>query len=69
MSGTRAILAALRDGPKTNRELQDLTCDHSGSVARNCVQLRDLGLVIRVDGNQGRGTRAIYALADKGSGR
>lgn len=61
----RAILAALSDGPKSNRELQDAICDYSGGVARTCAKLIHDGRVKRVDDRRGRGTRAIYGLAPK----
>lgn len=66
MSGPSAILAALRDGPKTNRQLQELTCDHGPGIARSCARLIAKGLVFRVDDNRpGRGRPATYALARK----
>jgi len=64
VSGPRKILSALRSGPKSNRELQDLCCDHGGGIARNCAKLTRQGLIKRIDGlSPGRGRRAIYALA------
>jgi hypothetical protein len=64
MSGPRSILAALADGPKTNAQLQELTCDHGGGVARTAAKLRQQGRVIRADTQNGRGRPALYALAD-----
>jgi hypothetical protein len=60
----RAILIALRDGPRTNAELQDMVCDHAGGIARDCAHLIDKGSVRRVDGGHGRGSRARYALVE-----
>lgn len=67
MSGQREIVAALRTGPKTNRELQELTFDHGGGVARSCAELRKRGRVTRVDPDRGRGrgSRAVYALVEE----
>jgi len=64
MSGPTAIIRALRSSPMTNAELQEATCDHGGSVARYCARLAAVGKVRRIDGASGRGTRAVYALAD-----
>lgn len=63
MSGQQAILDALKRGPKTNAELQELTYDHSGSVARYCARLISDGRIMRIDGHTGRGSIAIYALS------
>ena len=62
MSGTRDIIRALRCGPKTNAELQELTYDHAGSISRYAARLIEMGTVIRIDGSKGRGTKATYAL-------
>lgn len=66
MSGLRDTLAALSAGPLTNAELQELTCDHSGGVARNMAKLIATGRAKRIDGGAGRGSRALYALAGHG---
>lgn len=65
MSGPRSIIAAIADGPKTNAQLQELTCDHSGGIARSVAKLREQGRVIRTDPARGRGHRATYALTDQ----
>ena len=62
MAGRQAILRRLRKGPATNAQLQEACLDHSGGIARTISQMRALGLVRRVDGGSGRGSRAIYAL-------
>jgi hypothetical protein len=67
MSGPCDILRELRSGPKTNAELQEATYDHAGSVSRYAARLIASGRVKRIDGAAGRGTKAIYALADHGS--
>ena len=65
MSGPTEILRALAAGPMTNAQLQEATCDHSGSVARTMAGLIAEGRARRVDGGSGRGTIAIYALAER----
>ncbi|NIJ07204.1 putative HTH transcriptional regulator [Sphingomonas vulcanisoli] len=57
-----SILLALRDGPRTNAQLQQAVNDHGGAVARDCAKLIASGRVVRV-GCGGRGKRATYALA------
>lgn len=57
-----AILRELKSGPMTNAQLGDAIGEHSGSVARDCAHLIKAGRVVRVDGAQGRGTKATYAL-------
>lgn len=65
MSGQLDVLAALASGPKTNAELQEITCDHSGSIARHLAKLIADGRACRIDGRSGRGRRALYALQDR----
>lgn len=60
-----ALIHALRSGPKTNAELADLTCDHGGGVSRSMAKLIADGRAKRIDGNQGRGSIALYALAGR----
>lgn len=63
----QAIMRRLRDGPATNRELQEACFDHGGAIARDCAELIHSGRVVRIDGRSGRGAgkEATYAL--KGS--
>jgi len=61
---TAAILRALRQGPATNAQLQELLCDHGGAIARDCRKLIDRGQVRRIDGYAGRGRAATYALTE-----
>jgi hypothetical protein len=65
---SRAILARLRDGPATNRELQEVACTHSGDIARRMCAFARLGYVKRIDGGQGRGWPAVYALTENANG-
>lgn len=58
------ILAALKTGPKTTEQLLQVTGTCSADISRDCAGLRHAGLVKRVDGGSGRGSRAIYALVD-----
>lgn len=59
-----AILRALRAGPMTNRQLQRATDDYwSGGIARDCAKLRHSGRIERLDGHSGRGSIAVYRLA------
>ena len=62
MSGQRDIVRALKAGPMTNAQLQEATCDHSGSISRYMAKLIREGRARRVDGAQGRGHPAIYEL-------
>jgi len=62
---TAAILRALREGPATNAQLQELLCDHGGAIARDCRRLIERSQVRRVDGAAGRGRAATYALAER----
>jgi predicted HTH transcriptional regulator len=64
LSGPREIMRALRSGPMTNAQLQEATCDHSGSISRYMAALIKRGKARRVDGQTGRGTRAIYGLVE-----
>lgn len=57
-----SIITALRAGPRTNAQIQDEVCDHSGGVARDCAKLIASGRVRRIDGGTGRGSIAVYAL-------
>lgn len=59
-----AILARLRRGPATNRDLQDAACDHGGGIARTMASLIADGRAVRVDGRSGRGKPATYALPE-----
>jgi len=61
---TKAILRALRTGPATNAQLQDLVCDHGGAIARDCAKLIVRGKVRRIDSAAGRGRAATYALTE-----
>lgn len=63
-AGTKVsrVLAALRDGPKTNRELCEIVDDIGPYVARMCAKLRQRGLVINT-APAGRGHTAVYALS------
>lgn len=66
MSGPLDIMRALRlYGPMNARELADETCDSSGSVARYMAKLLARGAAVRIDGQRGRGTKAIYALTEQ----
>ncbi|SCY89394.1 hypothetical protein SAMN05660666_03462 [Novosphingobium aromaticivorans] len=56
------ILAALKTGPKTTEQLLRVTGTCSADISRDCAGLRHAGLVKRVDGGSGRGSRAVYAL-------
>lgn len=60
------ILLRLREGPATNRQLQEACFDHGGAIARDCANLIRLGRVKRIDGRSGRGAgkEATYALAE-----
>lgn len=59
---SKAIIARLKQGPATNRQLQEAAYTHSGDVARRLIDLAQSGYVERIDGGSGRGTRAVYAL-------
>lgn len=59
---TASIIAALRAGPRTNAQMQDDVCDHSGGIARDCAKLIAAGRVRRIDGGARRGSIAVYAL-------
>jgi hypothetical protein len=59
-----AILRALRRGPATNAELQELLCEHGGAIARDCAKLIHRGQVRHIDGATGRGRAATYALTE-----
>lgn len=59
---TQACIDALKSGPKTARELAELTDDDSGNVARNTAWLIYAEKAIRIDGGSGRGSKAVYAL-------
>ena len=64
---TRAILARLRAGPATNRDLQAVTSNYwSGGIARTMAQLIANGRAVRIDGKRGRGKPATYALREGG---
>ncbi|MFL5900933.1 MAG: hypothetical protein ACJ75S_07005 [Solirubrobacterales bacterium] len=65
MSGPLDILRALRNGPLTNAQLQELTCDHSGSIARYMARLIATKRARRIDGAKGRGRPAVYALPEE----
>ena len=58
------ILAALKTGPKTTEQLLRVTGTCSADISRDCAGLRHDGLVKRVDGGSGRGSRAVYALVE-----
>jgi predicted transcriptional regulator len=58
------VLAALKSGPKTTAQILQTTGTSSGDVSRSCSELRLAGLIKRVDGQSGKGSKAIYALAD-----
>jgi hypothetical protein len=62
-----AILRRLKDGPATNRQLQEVCCDHGGAIARDCADLMKSGRVVRIDGRRGRGAgkEATYALRER----
>lgn len=49
----------------TNRQIQHACEAHSGEVARECNRLMGKGLIKRVDGRSGRGSGAVYALAER----
>lgn len=65
MASKVQILRLLKARPRTNAELQHLCFDHGGSIARATSKLIHAGLVARVDGKTGRGTKAIYALKEQ----
>ena len=66
MSGPTDCIAALRrHGPLRTAQLAEMTCDHSGDVARTMVGLIHEGRVKRIDGRTGRGSVALYALASE----
>jgi DNA-binding MarR family transcriptional regulator len=54
------VLGALRTGPKSNAELQDVLDTHSADVARIMAKLRRRGLIER----QITSNRAIYRLRE-----
>jgi hypothetical protein len=60
-----AILRRLKDGPATNRQLQDAADDHAAGIARSCADLIHMGRVVRIDGCSGRGKPATYALRER----
>lgn len=62
MASRSQILRLLRTRPRTNRELQELCVDHGGGIARTMSRLIHDGLADRIDGQAGRGTKALYAL-------
>jgi len=63
MSGATDCIAALRrHGPLRTAQLAEMTCDHSGGVARTMAGLISDGRVKRIDGGSGRGSIALYAL-------
>lgn len=59
------ILSALTRGPRTAFQLAETICDSSGSVARTCNKLMRDGRIARIDGGSGRGSKAVYALAER----
>lgn len=61
------ILGQLASGNITTGQLADLFGDSSGRMARAMAQLRNDGVVKRVDGGSGRGSVAVWALVEKGS--
>ncbi len=61
---TAAMIHRLREGPATNAELCEAACEHGGAVARTMVKLASTGVVRRIDGASGRGTKAVYALTE-----
>lgn len=63
--GSRAaeVMAILDSVTATNAFLADALYTHCGDIARLMNKLMKRGLVVRVDGGSGRGSRAIYAKA------
>ena len=62
-----AIIARLRQGPATNRDLQRATDNYwSGGISRTVAKLIADGRVTRIDGRSGRGKPATYALKEQG---
>lgn len=57
-----AILVALSDGPKTNRQLQEIVDDCGGYVSRLLHGMIDLGTVENIR----PGARALYQLTAQG---
>lgn len=57
-----AILNALARGPKTAAQLAEIVGLHSGVIAARVSPLIHDGRVKRVDGGEGRGSIAVYAL-------
>ncbi len=64
MPSKRHILRLLAERPRTNRELQDLCCDHAGAIARDMSKLIAAGRARRIDGG-GRGHPATYAIGER----
>jgi hypothetical protein len=58
------IIHALRRGPMRTAQLLRLTGTCSGDISRSCANLIRIGAIKRIDGGSGRGSIAVYALAD-----
>lgn len=63
LSRTEQVIVFLSaNGPSRNSEIADELYTHSGDIARMMSKLTHRGIVRRVDGGQGRGHKATYAL-------
>lgn len=59
----QAILAALKSGPKTRREISDLSGFHREGLRAHLVSLMDDGLILRIDESL---EHTVYRLASRG---
>lgn len=62
MAGQRELIKALKSGPKTAKELAEITYDESASVSRYMGKIIRSGRAERVDGKSGPGNYATYDL-------